>query len=49
MGNWEATLEGVYTREGMHVRGYFKAPRTGSYKFWVAGDDQVEVYLNTTP
>lgn len=36
-------------RSAVHMRGYFKAPRTGDYNFWVAGDDTVDVYINRTP
>jgi hypothetical protein len=31
------------------MRGFFKAPRTGNYKFWLSADDTAVVYLNTTP
>ena len=29
------------------LRGYVCAPQTGSYIFWIAGDDQAELYLST--
>ena len=32
---------------GQRVRGYLTAPTTGSYTFWVAGDDNCELYLST--
>jgi hypothetical protein len=28
-------------------RGYIKAPATGMYRFWISGDDQVEMWLST--
>jgi len=31
------------------LRGFFKAPTSGDYKFFVAGDDQVRLYLSSTP
>lgn len=31
------------------MRGFFKAPRTGAYNFWIAGDDSATVLLNETP
>lgn len=46
VGNYEINLA---EREGAHLRGYFKAPRTGNYKFWLSADDTAVVYLNTTP
>jgi|GEM_PF-3347737 len=32
---------------GVRVRGYVTAPETGNYSFWIAGDDQVALYLST--
>ncbi len=32
---------------GVRVRGYLTAPRTGSYTFWIAGDDHVSLFLST--
>ncbi len=32
---------------GIRVRGYLCAPENGSYTFWIAGDDNVELYLST--
>ncbi len=32
---------------GQRIRGYITAPTTGSYTFWIAGDDNVELYLST--
>lgn len=29
------------------MKGYFKAPRTGTYKFWVSASGSSEIYLNT--
>ncbi|CAM3675082.1 PA14 domain-containing protein [Pontibacter korlensis] len=33
---------------GQRIRGYVTAPVSGQYTFWVAGDDQAELYLSTT-
>lgn len=32
---------------GVRVRGYLTAPTTGSYRFWIAGDDQASLYLGS--
>jgi photosystem II stability/assembly factor-like uncharacterized protein len=32
---------------GQRVRGYLTAPTTGSYTFWVAGDNNCELWLST--
>ena len=32
---------------GQRVRGYLTAPTSGSYTFWIAGDDNVELRLST--
>lgn len=32
---------------GVRVRGYLTAPKTGSYRFYIAGDDYVELYLSS--
>ena len=32
---------------GTRVRGYLTAPTTGSYTFWVSGDDNCELWLST--
>lgn len=32
---------------GTRVRGYLYPPVTGAYRFWVAGDDQCELWLST--
>jgi PA14 domain len=32
---------------GSRVRGYITAPATGSYRFWIAGCDGVELWLST--
>jgi hypothetical protein len=32
---------------GLRMRGYLCPPTTGSYTFWVAGDDYVELWLST--
>lgn len=33
---------------GSRVRGHLYPPVTGTYRFWVAGDDQCELWLSTT-
>lgn len=46
--NTLATLEGVTNygdNYGERVRGYFIAPATGNYYFWVAGSDAVQLWL----
>lgn len=30
-------------------KGYFKAPVSGDYKFYVAGDDRVALYISNSP
>lgn len=30
----------------MYVHGWFKAPRDGEYKFYVASDDSIKLFLN---
>lgn len=37
LSNWD--YNGMPTKAGVYARGYFKAPSTGTYNFWVAGDD----------
>lgn len=32
---------------GTRIRGYIYPPATGSYTFWVAGDDNADLYLST--
>jgi len=32
---------------GSRIRGYICAPLTGSYTFWIAGDDNAELWLST--
>jgi hypothetical protein len=32
---------------GRRLRGYLTAPQTGSYTFWIAGDDSCEFWLST--
>ena len=34
-------------RYGSRVRGYVVVPKTGRYRFWVAADDQAELYLSS--
>jgi len=45
LGEFEMIFNGEdYT--GYWVRGYFIAPKTTKYKFYVSGDDTVEFYFN---
>ncbi|MEM9141477.1 MAG: Ig-like domain-containing protein [Bacteroidota bacterium] len=37
----------VANNYGVRVKGLLKAPETGTYYFWVAGDDNVELNLST--
>jgi len=40
----------IYNRNDSYVTrmsGYFKAPKTGSYQFYVSGDQSIELYLST--
>jgi hypothetical protein len=41
-------MEGYFYNEyeGIHVKGWFKAPRTGSYNFLVSGDDGIQFFIN---
>lgn len=32
---------------GVRVRGYLTPPKTGYYRFWIAGDNQASLYLST--
>lgn len=44
------SLEGptnIADNYGARIRGYITAPTTGSYTFWIAGDDDCELYLST--
>lgn len=34
---------------GVHIRGYFKANKSGAFNFWASADDTLAVYLNQTP
>ncbi len=38
---------GVADNYGLRVSGYICPPTTGSYTFWIAGDDGVELWLST--
>jgi hypothetical protein len=33
---------------GTRIRGYIHPPASGSYTFWIAGDDNTELYLSTS-
>jgi hypothetical protein len=37
----------ISDRYAARMRGFICAPSTGSYKFWVAGDDEAELWLST--
>lgn len=39
LGSWELYVSDEYTKEGIYARGFFKAPRTGDYRFWLSADD----------
>jgi hypothetical protein len=39
------TPGGIGDFYGQRVRGYLEAPQTGNYTFWIASDDQSELYL----
>lgn len=41
-------LEGYFFNEfeGIHVKGFFRAPRNGKYNFLVAGDDSIQMFIN---
>ena len=47
---WRTSLEGPTDwrdNYGTNVRGYLYPPGTGNYTFWIAGDDQSELWLST--
>lgn len=46
---WELSYDSDYERHGLWARGFFKAPRTGDYTFYLSADDVAKVFLNTTP
>lgn len=41
---WEYRTENV--NSGVWMRGWFKAPRSGTYNFWVNGDESVRIYAS---
>ncbi len=44
------SMEGITSQGdnyGSRIAGYICAPATGSYTFWIAGDDNVELWLST--
>ena len=51
---WTTTLNllqepgNVGDNRGSRIRGYIKAPSSGSYTFWISGDDNCDFYLSTT-
>ncbi|WP_162425907.1 PA14 domain-containing protein [Pontibacter pudoricolor] len=42
------TASNVGDNYGQRVRGYITAPVSGNYTFWIASDDQAELYLSTS-
>jgi hypothetical protein len=47
--DWRASLEGPTDwrdHYGTYVRGYLYPPATGSYTFWIASDDQSQLWLS---
>ena len=47
---WRTSLEGPTDwrdNYGTYVRGYLYPPGTGNYTFWIASDDQSELWLST--
>src|SRR5258708_3332458 len=47
--NTVGTLEGVSDfgeNYGERIRGYFTAPVTGNYYFWIAGSDSAELWIS---
>ncbi|GHA80328.1 hypothetical protein GCM10007389_38150 [Pontibacter akesuensis] len=38
----------VANNYGQRIRGYITAPETGLYTFWIAGDDNAELFLSTS-
>ncbi len=46
-----ASFEGplnIADNYGSRIRGYICPPQTGTYTFWIAGDDNVELWLSTS-
>jgi len=44
------TFESGYNnhdRAAEHINGWFKAPKTGNYRFYLASDDQSKLWINT--
>jgi len=49
-GEWQQSFEGhVNWRDnyGIRARGYLYPPATGDYTFWIAGDDECQLWLST--
>lgn len=42
------TFSQPYNSFGSRLRGYLTAPTTGSYTFWVLGDDETELWLSSS-
>ena len=47
MTGYEATFNN-YTRAGLGTKGWFKAPATGNYRFFLACDDACKLWLDST-
>jgi hypothetical protein len=43
-----STPENLADNYGARVRGYFEAPLSGDYVFWLSGDDESELYISLT-
>ena len=49
MTNVLGTLEGITdygNNYGERIRGYFTAPVTGNYYFWIAGSDSAQLWIS---
>jgi hypothetical protein len=45
-GNFEAPVN-IGDNYGQRIHGYLVAPETGTYTFWIAGDDYSELWIST--
>ena len=48
LSNGFSTPENFADNYGARVRGFFEAPVSGDYTFWLSGDDESELYLSLT-
>lgn len=46
LDNFEIPVN-AYDNYGVRVRGYFCAPQSGNYTFWIASDDNGDLYIST--